>query len=172
MLRLIVVLLAILTTSMGYSKMPDCEKKLNEILKEYTRLAKQQGLIAAGTGGGIKDSKISEVAVTFDCDCILYLETARQAIVNAALLLHQVIDKNPTYQDCFITGQSAENYINIAILSQSPSDPYIDYISAVSLRRGKICYNKVDPEGKINPYIRVHQESFQEAVTIVGQSLP
>ncbi len=151
--------------------MSDCVKRLHEIQREYTKLSKKQGLIAAGIGGWIKNGKISEVAITFETDKVLFINTARQAIVDAAFLLLKVVNKNPAYQSCFNTDKPIENYIDIAILGRTASNPYSDYISAVLLLNGTVYYDKIDPEGKINPYIHIHRESFQEAVAILNQSL-
>ncbi len=162
--------LLVLITLTGCSFKYPCDKPFNRILGGWVKESRKIGLVAVGTGGGIKDEKITELGVTFDTEGVMYIDTARKKLVAVYQLLQSVIEKYPEYDEFFPEGEFKINIASIGVLGPAPEDPYVDYVSAVSLCFGKVYYYKIDPDEKIRPYIHLHEETYEEALEIVQQS--
>ncbi len=146
-----------------------CDKTFRRILGEWVKKSRKEGLIAVGTGGGIKDEKITRLGISFDTTEVMYIDAAREKILDTYGLLLNILDQHPEYNIFFPGGEFKIDIVSLSVLGPAPEDPYVDYVSAVSLRFGEVYYNKIDPDEKIRPYIHLHEETYEEALEIVQQ---
>ncbi len=162
------IMLIILVLTGCSSKYP-CDKPFRRILGGWVKESKKIGLVAVGTGGGIKDEKITELGVSFETKEMMSLETAREKMIECYGLLLNILDQYPEYDEFFSEGEFNINIASFDIGGPIPEDPHIDYISAALLVLGNISYYRLDPETNSYPSIKVYAETYEEALEIVQQ---
>ena len=162
----IILMLMMLT---GCSSKYPCDKPFHRILGAWVKESKKIGLVAVGTGGGIKDEKIRSLGVSFETKEMMSLETAREKMIECYGLLLNILDQYPEYDEFFSEGEFNINIASFDIGGPIPEDPHIDYISAALLVLGNISYYRLDPETNSYPSIEVHEETYEEALEIVQQ---
>ena len=144
------------------------EKWRDKTLVLFAKHMKGKGLRAAGIGGGCTvEKKINLMGVTFDYNKVMSIDEARELIVECSNELLRMVNSDPNAAQYFENFPIKEEIISISILGKVPETTQ-NFISLVYINKSFVKYRTDDPEGKILPFVPVHEETFLEAQEIVN----
>ena len=122
-----------------------------------------------GTGGGVRDGKITLLGITFKVETVLHLDSARNYIVRTGEEMLRVINSNEEYRDWFQDNQASPSNFDLTIIGQASDNHSNNYIYWVSICGGQVCYF-VENEDFFGATL-THEETFIEAQKRVQEQL-
>lgn len=139
------------------------EKYSHHIIAEFAKQMQKDDLYVAGYGGGCTvEKKTNLVDVSFDYDGIMNIESSRALIVACINNLLNIINSNLESKNYFVKFPVTIELINVSIIGRSQNNMN-NYIKMVMVLKDRVYYYIDDPEKKIMPFMKVHEETFEEA---------
>ncbi len=161
----------ICSTEVNSTSNVDYEKIADKITYETARkIERQTSLHICGVGGGSLSGQLRKLNMSFECRKELNMEQGRKLVLYCVNEYLSAINANKEIRPNLIHFPFTPEDVEIDIFIQKPdrSDVPIGSLSVVSEVDGKVIYKVHEPD----PIIlrRVHEETFEEALKLVGCS--
>ncbi len=146
------------------------EKTRDRLLIQLAQQMRKKELYAIGAGGGCnRDKKINLISIPFNYYDVLDIENARELIVESAISFLELITSASDSKNYFEKFPVPVEVIDIGIISQTNEKYNSSHIIVADLLNGKVHYQIDRLPPKDSPFLTVHEESFEEAESIVAQ---
>ena len=135
-----------------------CSRFIEIVEKKYPELR------PIGTGGGVKDGKITLIQIVFETDELLTLDSARDQVSYLGNTLFQLVVSNPEMLKWFGDEENLRQAVLLFLFGAAPPvEDYLSYVNCVFLGNGTISYNTLDdPHG---PCIPLSEEPWIPSAT-------
>jgi hypothetical protein len=137
----------------------------NQVIVDFAKKMQKKELHACGLGGREDKGKVMDFEVVFQYGKVLDIPTARGLIVETILLFVDEINNNEAVRKYLHHYPFTPHDVIVAILPDcSSSDEEDSDFVRTSAQLGRISYY-----GKKNPYVDLHEETFEEARKILNK---
>ncbi len=135
-----------------------CSRFIEIVEKKYPELR------PIGTGGGVKDGKITLIQIVFKTDELLTLDSARDQVSYLGNTLFQLVASNPEMLEWFGDEEGLRQAILFFLIgAEPPVEDCLSYVKCVFLGNGTISYTTSDdPYG---PCIPLSEEPWIPSAT-------
>ena len=174
-IRLLLLFLLLLTScASSYSETSfekERDKRIHNILRNFTQAMQKKGFHAAGIGEGLDHSnwKQNYLEVTFEIEKLPNVDFARKIEVTALQEFLHYINSEEGIQDYVAEYPFPLKFINIGFISLNENLDSEEELFLVANSRDEIYYSKHNPEKRIGRLIDVHRESYEDAVRILAE---
>ena len=140
-----------------------------EIISSFIEIMKEKcpELRPIGTGGGVRDGKITVIGVVFQDDHPITLLQARSYIVTCGIEMEKIILENPEYLKFFDPDVSPVVTFDHAIIAARSEIYPLCSIVQTSMYQGDIRYRIYEDEDRLPTNIL--EEPFEEARLLVKE---
>lgn len=145
------------------------ERHSNRVIGEFVEKMKKRGLKPSGFGGSGDVNMHATIAVMFQTDEKMTIDSARKLILDVTNEFLWSINNDKKLRPYLVKFPATVENVNIVIYSNAEATKEDDYISSVMTIRNYLHYDNdlPDPIKSI-----VHKETFQEAMQIVAKEQP
>ena len=144
------------------------EKYERQIEKKITLKMEKRGFQITAEGGSVKDGKISLLIYSFASKKNFVLSSARKELVSSTTILLDLINSTPKYRPYLYDNPFSVANVNLSIGGEVPEGKKFDYLWYFYVDKG-VCYYWEKADESLYPREKlVHQETYEEALRIVG----